>query len=266
MPMMREIWTPFKLVGVRYFKDKGNGLYYRKVRNQARKEIRPPWRLKRFYGLTALLVVGIVVGIGYYVVIQKASDQLFTEVSKDVTSEDMISILHNKNVQQLLKDEVGAAKASSVLVKYSVLSTDAPESVTHANQPKETTDSSSPSGTTEGSSSVSNSSSEGNSSETPSSTNNGETQKESNSQKSKENSKGSSASNSSALRFESREEATRFVLRKFSISEVNEIRTLVQGNANADEKAHVKKLVYSRLSPSEVQALKVFSVIERANH
>ncbi|UNL85806.1 hypothetical protein [Priestia koreensis] len=265
MPMMKEIWTPFKIMGVRYFKDKDNNVYYKKVGKRHRRQTRPFWRFKRLYALGTLLVVGVSGYIGYQYVINQASNQLFAEVEKEVTPADMNHLLSNTSVQKMLEEQVGKEKAEKILRNYGIATSSS--SAVEAGGAKSTSATATTASSAPATKGTEPSTSAPNASQPVKST--AEPAKNSQNVPSKQTTKQTEPKTkptpSSSLRFKTREEATRFVLSKFSASEINKIRTLMQGGVTADEKAYIKNLVFSRLSKAELDSLKAFSVIELSN-
>lgn len=65
-----------------------------------------------------------------------------------------------------------------------------------------------------------------------------------------------------SLMFATREEAMKFLLTKFTMSELTSLASKAQGGLTAEEKEEVKSTLLSRLSPEELQALKVLGLIE----
>lgn len=270
MPMMKEIWTPFKVMGVRYFKDKDNNVYYKKVGKRHRRQTRPFWRFKRLYALGTLLVVGVSGYIGYQYVINQASNQLFAEVEKEVTPADMNHLLSNTSVQKMLEEQVGKEKAESILRDYGIATSSSSAVATggvKSTSATATTASSAPASKgTESSTSASNASQPVKSTAEPAKNSQNVPSKQPAKQPAKQTAKQTEPKtkpkSSSSLRFKTREEATRFVLSKFSASEINKVRTLMQGGVTPEEKAYIKNLVFSRLSKAEMDSLKAFSAVE----
>jgi hypothetical protein len=99
MPLMREIWTPLKWVGVRYYKDE-NGFYYRKVGNNHRKRVRPFWKMKRIIlGVPFLILLGLgLIGV-YRIGMNMASEKVMNEISSQISEEDINTLLQDENVQ-----------------------------------------------------------------------------------------------------------------------------------------------------------------------
>ncbi|MBM7702290.1 hypothetical protein [Metabacillus iocasae] len=253
MPMMKEIWTPLKLVSVRYFKDKDQNVYYKKVGKRHRVQTRPFWIYKRFYAFSMVLLLTIPGYFGYQFAMDFASDKIIAEVSKDVSDDDMKQILQDDGMQDVLKQELGEDKAAEVLARYKVdaSSNAVPQTDTNSN-----TDASSSKASQ---SSEASSPSEGNKSSTPatdSSADKEEPVKETPKQPEKKPAKKPSTG------FSNKDEATRFVMSKFSAGEINEFRSLAQGGLTGEEKSYIKSKVYSRLSAAEIEALKRIAVVE----
>lgn len=67
---------------------------------------------------------------------------------------------------------------------------------------------------------------------------------------------------SSSLPFETKEEATRELVKKFSVSELKDIQSSVQGGLTAERKRELLNTLESKLTEEEMMALKVLAYKE----
>ncbi|WP_078409163.1 hypothetical protein [Priestia abyssalis] len=273
MPRMKEVWTPLKWFGIRYFKDSENKVYYKKIGKNHRRETRPFWRYKRF-GLAASLLLLLIPGfMGYEVVMDKASEKLVNEVAGQVTKEEINELLKDPTVQEMMEKELGTKKAAELLKDHEVEASGIATSgisdddltfkqtgTSPQTEGQEPADSSSAAitGKKDSSASVS-----ANTDEKPSSVKEEQNQSANASEKSSSGKEQTSESdNSERPMFESRAEATKFVMSKFSMSEMSSFAQMAQGGLTSEEKTEIKSIVQSRLSAEEYEALKIFGLIE----
>ncbi|MBI0579817.1 hypothetical protein IEC97_20880 [Neobacillus cucumis] len=137
MPKMREINTPLKPLGIRYFKDE-EGLYYQKRGKHRRKQVKPFWKKKRMWlgaSFSLLLIIGI---FGYHLVMNLASKKVVDEVSAQIPQKEIKNLLMEPSVQQTIENQVGPEKKKEILQKYSVKSVSNAKAPTTAVQGKET--------------------------------------------------------------------------------------------------------------------------------
>jgi hypothetical protein len=269
MPRMKEVWTPLKLVGIRYFKDRDNKVYYKKVGKGHRYETRPFWKYKRFGIVTVMVLLTIPGYIGYAMVMDKASEKIMKEVTGQVSKEEVSQLLKDPTVQEMMEKELGTEKTAEVLKNYEVEASgivtariseedltfkkneqpSVPEKMQESqNQGGQSSD---PKGTSE----RLNKDISGSNNQKPQNGNNEQTnQPKEATQNTKKEPQG--------LKFESREEATKFVMSKFSMSEISSFTQMAQGGLTAEEKEEIKSTVKSRLTNQEYEALKVFGLIE----
>jgi hypothetical protein len=237
MPLMREIWTPLKWMGVRYFKDE-NGIYYRKVGNNHRKKIRPFWKMKRvILGAPLLLLLGLGF-IGYRIGMNMASEKVINEISSQISEEDIHNLLQDENVQKLIEKELGPEEAKKLLGQQLQANQLNKENQNQNNETNQSSDANK----------VQSSHIAQKEKEQPI---NGE-QKAPNNKEEKQ----------SKLMFASREEAMKFLLSKFSMSELTEFAKKAEGGLTPEEKAEIKAAITKRLTPEEYNALKVYAFIE----
>ncbi|WP_066067125.1 hypothetical protein [Neobacillus soli] len=117
---MKEINTPLKPFGIRYFKDI-DGLYYKKTGKNSRKAVRPFWRKKRMVlGIPILLVVVVIGMVGYEVGIKYASQKVVNEIAGQLTDKDIAGLLKDPTVQQSIENEIGSDQKDKLLKKYSL--------------------------------------------------------------------------------------------------------------------------------------------------
>jgi hypothetical protein len=267
MRAMKEVWTPLKLFGIRYYKDRDRNVYYKKVRSSSRVETKPFWKYKSFVVVATLLLLAIPGGYaGYQIVLAKASDKLVNEVAGQVTKEDMNKLLQDPSVQQVLEKELGTKKAAELLQKNDI----APSAIAT-------------SGITNDDLTFGQSAGEeqtvSQKGQDPGKAGTAHTEESKteiiNQQKSKETIEESTgtttvsketASDANELQpklaFKSRQEATQFVMSKFSMSEISDFGKMAQGGLTEEEKNEIKSKVMSRLTPEEYEALKLFGIIE----
>ncbi|MFC3883394.1 hypothetical protein ACFOU2_07605 [Bacillus songklensis] len=271
MRAMKEVWTPLKLFGIRYYKERDRNVYYKKVRNNSRVETKPFWKYKSFVLVMTLLLLAIPGGYaGYQIVLDQASDKLVNEVAGQVTKEDMNKLLQDPSVQQVLEKELGTKKASELLQKNNI----APSAIATA---RITSDD-----LTFGQNAAANKAvlTKGQEQGKEESNNQEESKPETaGQQENKEAAEGPSAtqpgnttSSTDAasggkeqqpkLAFKSRQEATQFVMGKFSMSEISDFAKAAQGGLTEEEKNEIKSKVTSRLTAEEYEALKLFGIIE----
>ncbi|MGG1291453.1 hypothetical protein ABE218_08875 [Bacillus smithii] len=236
MPMMKEIWTPMKWIGVRYFKDKHQNVYYKKVRNRNRVPTKPFWTYKPLIVLVAAAILGGGGYGGYRYAMNKISDQLLAEVSKEIDNQDVQKMLKDPDVQKALKERTGTGDSTAVADSDNAASQNASMSADKQqvlSQPVSADPSSGQAAKTSKQNEAS-SGQTGNSAE-----------------KTTQTKSDRSTGSNSGIHFHSKQEATRFVLSKFSVSELYQMKSMYQKG----EKEEVKSKVFSRLSPAEIKAL-----------
>ena len=235
MPMMKEIWTPMKWLGVRYFKDKDRNIYYKKVRNHSRVQTKV-FRVYKF--LAALLVIGILAAGGYggyQYMMNKMSDQLIKEVSNEMHNPDVQKMLKDPDIQKALKEGAGSTDSAEVTNSINQSTSHHPGNKTSENASLSDEKNNKQSAI-----------SQPVSAEPSSSVQTGKP-----AEKTVQTKDSHSTGSSSGIHFHSKQEATRFVLSKFSLPELYQMKSMYQKG----EKEEVKSKVYSRLSPAEVKAL-----------
>lgn len=273
MPRMKEVWTPLKWVGVRYFKDSENKMYYKKIGKNHRQETRPFWRYKRFGLAMALLLLLIPGFIGYQVVMDKASEKLVNEVAGQITKEEINELLKDPTVQEMMEKELGTKEAAKLLQDHEVEASGIATSgiseddltFKQAGTPAQLDgqEASSSSAAVEAGTNGSTESVSASKDQKPSSGKEGQgTNEKSSSAKGQQNQSSSEADKTERPMFESRAEATKFVMSKFSMSEISSFAQMAQGGLTPEEKSEIKSIVQSRLSAKEYEALKVFGLIE----
>ncbi|WP_026574121.1 hypothetical protein [Bacillus sp. UNC438CL73TsuS30] len=136
MLKMREINTPLKPLGIRYFKDE-EGHYYKKRGKHRRIQVKPFWKKKRLwlgFSFSFLLIMGFVC---YHLVMNFASKKVVDEVSAQIPQREIKNLLMEPTVQQTIENQVGPEKKKEILQKYSVKSVSNPKTPTKAAQRKE---------------------------------------------------------------------------------------------------------------------------------
>ncbi|MDQ0243778.1 hypothetical protein J2S09_001323 [Bacillus fengqiuensis] len=265
MRAMKEVWTPLKMFGVRYYRDRDQDVYYKKVGNRNRKQTRPFWKYKRFVLTVIFLLLAIPGGYaGYQIALDKASDKLVNEVASQVSKEDMNKLLEEPSVQEVLEKELGTKKAAALLKENNVdpaaiaTARISSEDLTFKPTEGETAAGQAPSPTVQepnkataveqgqGNGKTGEAASDPQTGQTPPTTENASASKE---EKPKP-------------RFQSREEATQFVMSKFSMGEISQFAQMAQGGLTEEEKSSIKSQVTSRLTAEEYEALKLFGIIE----
>ncbi|MEH7336797.1 hypothetical protein V7161_29715 [Neobacillus drentensis] len=225
MPTMKEIKTPFKLLGVRYFKDE-DGQYYKKSGKDSRKKIKPFWKNKwLMIGMPLLILIIIGIG-GYKFGMNIASQKMMNEIAGQLTNKDVEILLKDPSIQKIIEDELGSAKKEELLKKYSL---DASLNVTNSNN-KNTI-------------AAKNDSIK----ETP------------------EANQHLDDTNKPKLKFSSRQEVMKFLLSKFTMNELTELAKKADGGLTPEEKEEIQTLVLERLSDEEYDAVKVYALIELSN-
>lgn len=264
MRAMKEVWTPLKIFGVRYYRDRDQDVYYKKVGSGKRQKTRPFWKYKRFALAMTFLLLAIPGGYaGYQIAIDKASDKLVNEVASQVSKEDMNKLLADPSVQEVLEKELGTKKAAALLKENNVdpaaIATagissedltfkpiEAEAAGGQVSSEKEQETAATNVQAQEDIKTGEAASSSPQAGQTAPSTENTSVSKE---EKPK-------------ARFQSREEATRFVMSKFSMGEVSQFAQMAQGGLTEEEKSDIKSKVTSRLTAEEYEALKLFGIIE----
>lgn len=247
MPKMREVKTPLKRFGIRYYKDE-DGIYYKKVGRRHRKPVKPFWKKKRItlgIPLVCLLVIGVV---GYQVVMNIASEKVVNEISGQIPEKDFQELLKDPSIQKIVEEQLGAEKKEEILTKYAV------------NVPATTTGNEISASNTQGT---------GGASRSDASANKQETSEKSAVPKPVPESPGNSAApkpavneNNGKLQFTSRSEVMKFLLTKFTMGELTAMAKKADNGLTSEEKAEIKEKVLQKLSQEEFDALKVFAIIE----
>ncbi|WML58810.1 hypothetical protein [Neobacillus sp. PS2-9] len=233
---MREIKTPFKVLGIRYFIGE-NGKYYRKIGANHRRSIIPLWTQKKFKVGMPLLLVLVLGFAGYKIGVNLASEKMVDEVAKQMPQEDIKNLLTDPNIQQMIENEVGEEKKDEFLNKYAV------------NTDENNVVSSSPVTT----SNAGNQTSAVKTVQQPV-TNNGNSQTNQQAPvKPKPKPK---------LKFNSREQVKKFLLTKFSMGELLGFADKAKGGLTPQVKAEIKAAVMQRLTAEEYEAIKVYALIE----
>jgi hypothetical protein len=240
MPLMKEIWTPLKWIGIRYFKDE-KGIYYKKVGNRHRKKIRPFWKMKRvILGIPLLILLGLG-WMGYRIGMNMASEKVMNEISSQISKKDIDTLLQDKSVQALIQKELGPEEAKKLLGKPlqdNPLNTESQNSAT------------------------TNKNSDASKGKSSSVTQKEKGQPINGGQKASGNKEENQSTNHKQLTFHSREEAMKFLLSKFSMSELMAFAKKSEGGLTPEEKAEIKEAITKRLTPEEYNALKVYAFIE----
>lgn len=236
---MKELKTPFKLFGIRYFKD-GDGQYYKKVGANHRYPVKPLWKKKRFkLGLPLILLV--VLGFfGYQIGMNLASDKVVNEISQQIPKKDIQALLTDPSIQQVIENEVGADKKQQILDKYSV--------VPLANTPLVASASNEESAVVE-------------SKDSQKATNTGNSSKGSNAGNSS-TSKPTPTNQGSNLKFTSRDQVMKFLLSKFTMNELLAYADKAKGGLTPEVKSEIQAAVMQRLTAEEYEALKLYAIIE----
>lgn len=263
MRAMKEVWTPLKIFGVRYYRDRDQDVYYKKVGSGKRQETRPFWKYKRFALAMTFLLLAIPGGYaGYQIAIDKASDKLVNEVASQVSKEDMNKLLADPSVQEVLEKELGTKKAAALLKENNVdPAAIATARISNEDLTFKPIEAEAAGGQVssekeqEIAAAAEQAQEDIKTGEAASSPQAGQTAP------STENTSVSKEEKPKA-RFQSREEATRFVMSKFSMGEVSQFAQMAQGGLTEEEKSEIKSKVTSRLTAEEYEALKLFGIIE----
>ncbi|UQD53489.1 hypothetical protein C0971_16775 [Bacillus methanolicus] len=251
MPLMREIWTPLKWMGIHYYKDE-NGFYYRKAGNNHRKKVRPFWKMKRIIlGVPLLILLGLGLIGGYRISMNIASEKMMNEITSQISKEDIHHLLQDENVQEMIEKELGPEKAKKLLGKQ--IENNPLNKETPNNEVNKSSDASK-----ETSSNVAQ--------KEKGQPINGQqkamVQKEKKQLTNIDQKEKKQLTNNEQLMFRSREEAIKFLLSKFSMSELTEFARMAEGGLTPEEKAKIKEAITKRLTPEEYNALKVYAFIE----
>jgi hypothetical protein len=249
---MKEVWTPLKWLGVRYFKDSDSQVYYKKMGNGHRRETRPFWRYKRFHGASALILLLIPGYMGYQVLMDEASEKLVSEMAGQVTKEEMNALLKDPTVQEMMEKELGTKKAEDLLKEYKIEASGiATTGISDEDLTFKKSETSNQANKEQAANLPSNAKTEqpASTESVPASANQEQAEEKEQLQPKKP-------------MFESRTEATKFVMSKFSMSEISSFAQMAQGGLTTEEKAEIKSIVQSRLSTEEYEALKIFGLIE----
>lgn len=270
MRAMKEVWTPLKVFGVRYYRDRDRDVYYKKVGSGRRTETKPFWKYKRFVLAVAFLLLAIPGGYaGYQIALDKASDKLVNEVASQVSKEDMNKLLEDPSVQEVLEKELGTKKAADLLKENNV----DPSAIATARISNEdlTFKPAEEAAATEQASSAAVQEQKPNTAviaekgqgsvDSEEEESAAETAQTAQTAPSKE-SMSAAKEEKPKLIFQSREEATRFVMSKFSMTEVSQFAKMAQGGLTEGEKSEIKSKVTSRLTAEEYEALKLYGIIE----
>lgn len=265
MRAMKEVWTPLKMFGICYYRDRDQDVYYKKVGNRNRKQTRPFWKYKRFVLAMTFLLLVIPGGYaGYQIALDKASEKLVNEVASQVSKEDMNKLLEDPSVQEVLEKELGTKKAAALLKENNVdptaLATARISSEDLVFKPTEERNASGQAPSVNGQGeAASPEQDQGNEK-----TGEGEVASVPQPGQTAPSKDGTSVSKEEKPRplFQSREEATRFVMSKFSTSEISQFAQMAQGGLTEEEKSDIKSKVTSRLTAQEYEALKLFGIIE----
>jgi flagellar basal body-associated protein FliL len=67
------------------------------------------------------------------------------------------------------------------------------------------------------------------------------------------------------LPFHTKEEALKAVVKKFSIGELNELKNKITNGIDAQEQEEIKSILEEKLSPEEMEALKIIALKELKN-
>jgi hypothetical protein len=240
MPVMKELKTPLKFLGIRYFKDE-NGIYYKKVGNNNRKTVRPFWKIKRIMLGVPLLFVLIIGFAGYKYGLNIASEKVMTEITKQITDEDIQQLLKDPTIQQIIEKEIGSEKTKELFEKYAV-----DIAVGNPDAKPDSGDQTTGDGTDNGSQDAAK--------QPINNGNAGETQQG--------NDNKDNTTTEPNLAFSTRDDVLKFLLGKFTMSELTELAKKSEGGINSQEKAEIRDSLLSRLTDEEYDAIKVFAVVE----
>lgn len=235
MPKMKEVNTPFKFFGIKYFKDE-TGIYYKKIGDNHRKQVRPFWKKKRIRLGIPLLFILILGFVGYKIGMNLASEKVVNELSAQIPEKDIQDLLKDPSIQDMIEKEIGADKKQKMLEKYAVTSTIANQVNINKDTQELTTDTNNTSAVNQKPAAGSKDASQTDQ-QTPEKT-------------------------KPKLTFKTRDEVLKFLLSKFSMSELTELAKKAEGGITPEEKAEINAIVSQRLSSEEYGAVKVFAVIE----
>ena len=227
---MKEVKTPFKLFGIRYFKGE-DGQYYKKVGASHRYAVTPLWIKKRFKLGMPLVLVVIIGFFGYQIGMNLASDKVVDEISQQIPKKDIQALLTDPSIQHVIEDEVGSDKKQQILENYSVVPIEnTPLVASTSNEaPAAVEDKASQKATSTGNSSSSK----------PTTTNHG-----------------------SKLKFTSRDQVMKFLLSKFTMNELLAFANKAKGGLTPQVKSEIQTAVLNRLTTEEYEALKLYAIIE----